>query len=255
MKIDETIRPVTEWTEEEWQEAEDRYIEEQYPKLRRYKEDRRTPKQAYTLDEYIMLLILGFINVDLRRGLDKYLMELLEDEWFHQWPLVHWAYASRLLYMAKSERASKKAVELLYPMAEVKCPGALYDIGYCYMNAKGLEKSYPRAIYCWVLACDLGYIEAENKIKQEYNYGSDYKKLPEELQLAFLNQVINLKLKDNKADADTIFNKLDDKEYEKLKKLYRKVERLEKMVSKKKVLRDTSRLFWDDEENPYILKI
>ena len=254
MEFDEMAGRETEWTEEQWREAEERYIKEHYPELCKFEKDRCTPQQAGTLDEYLMLLINGFINVSLRDGLDKHLMELLEDEWFHQWPLVHWAYASRLLYKAKSERANKRAVELLYPMAEAGCPGALYDIGYCYMNAKGLEKSYRKAMYYWLLASELGYLEAQDKIKQE-GYGSEYKNLPEELQLLFLYQIINFILKDNNADEDTVVDKLDVKERERLKKLCNRVKKLEKIVSKNKLLRDTGSLFWSDEENPYKVEI
>ena len=238
----------------EYEVAEISCIEENSPIIAGFSTYNTEVKYAETLDEYLMLLINGFINVNLRRGLDKYLVELLEDEWFHQWPLVHWAYASQLLYKAKSARANKRAVELLYPMAEARCPGALYDIGYCYMNAKGLEKSYRKAMYYWLQASGLGYLEAQDKIKQE-GYGSEYKNLPEELQLLFLYQIINFILKDNNADEDTVVDKLDIKERERLKKLCNRVKKLEKIVSGKKLLRDTGSLFWSDEENPYKVEI
>jgi TPR repeat protein len=165
----------------EYMEAEERYIDDHYPELRCPDKDKRTVHRGDTLDEYLKLLIDGYINVELRTGLEKYLMELLEDEWFYQWPFVHWAYASRLLYKAKSDRAKKKAVEHLRPLAEAKCPGALHDMGYCYMYGVGLEYSYNKAIYHWIMASQLGYLDSQTALLEEYRYGSDYKNLPEEL--------------------------------------------------------------------------
>lgn len=236
----------------EYLEAEKRYIEEQYPHLSYLDKDKRTFIRASTLDEYIYLLMNGFINVELRSGLEKYLMELLEDEWFHQWPFVHWAYASRLLYKAKSDRAKKKAVEPLRSLAEAKCPGALHDIGYCYMHAEGVERSYPKAIHYWILASQLGYLKSQEELLREYCYDSDIKKLPDELRLQFYYEVINLILKENNADEQNIHTKLNKKESEKFNKYCNAAKRLEEKVSKQQRLQEIGKFFWgDDEENPY----
>ena len=236
----------------EYLEAEKRYIEEQYPHLSYLDKDKRTFIKTTTLDEYLYLLMNGFVNVELRSELEKYLMELLEDEWFYQWPFVYWAYASRLLYKAKSDRAKKRAVALLLPLAEAKCPGALYDIGYCYMHGEGLEYSYSKAIHNWVLASQLGYLNAQESLLSEYRSASDYKKLPIECNLEFHYEVINLILKKNNADEFTIDTKLSDKECKKLRKFAKETRHLEEQVSKQSQLQEIGKFFWgDDEENPY----
>ena len=57
-----------------------------------YKIDEReykiTKLEATTIDEYISLLNDGYINVEIRENLKKYLVELIEDEWFQQYPML-----------------------------------------------------------------------------------------------------------------------------------------------------------------------
>ena len=235
----------------EYIEAEERYIKEHYSELRCPDKDKRTVHRGDTLDEYLKLLIDGYINVELRTGLEKYLMELLEDEWFYQWPFVHWAYASRLLYKAKSDRAKKKAVERLRPLAEAKCPGALYDMGYCYMHGVGLEYSYNKAIHYWVMASQLGYLDSQTALLEEYRYGSDYKNLPEELRLQFHYEVTRLVLRENHADEHSIHTKLNAKDSEKFRKFCKATKVLEEQVAKQQRLQEIGVFFWGDDENPY----
>ena len=232
-------------------EVEERYIKEHYPELKCPDKDKHTVHRGDTLDEYLKLLIDGYINVELRTGLEKYLMELLEDEWFHQWPFVHWAYVSRLLYKAKSDRAKKKAVERLRPLAEVKCPGALHDMGYCYMHGVGLEYSYNKAIHYWVMASQLGYLDSQTALLEEYRYGSGYKNLPEELRLQFHYEVTKLVLGENHADEQNIYAKLNEKESEKFRKFCKATKGLEERVAKQQRLQEIGAFFWGDEENPY----
>ena len=236
-------------TQEE--KAIEKYLEEHDPHCLHLLEDKRTYYRADTLDEYIDFLIHGFINIELRSGLDKYLMELLENEWFHQWPLVHWAYVMRLLYDAKSDRAKKKAVELLQPLVEDKCPGALHDIGYCYRHAVGLEYSYEKAIHYWILASQLGYLNSQKELIMEYNCDSKYKSLPDELRLQFHHEVTKLILKENDVDEYNIPRKFDKKECAKFKKFCKETKKLEELVQKQQRLREIGEFFWGEDENPY----
>ena len=233
------------------EKATEEYLEEHYPHCLHLLKDKCTAYRADTLDEYIDFLINGFINVELRRGLEKYLMELLEDEWFHQWPLVHWAYVTRLVYNAKSDRARKRAAELLYPLVEAKCPGALHDIGYCYRHAAGLEYSYDKAIHYWILASQLGYLNSQKELIMEYNYDSNYKSLPDELRLQFHYEVTKLILKENDVDEYNIPRKFDKKECEKFKKFCKETKKLEDLVQKQHRLQEIGEFFWGEDENPY----
>ena len=233
------------------EKAIEKYLEEHYPHSLHILKDKRTYYRADTIDEYLDFLINGFINVELRRGLEKYLMELLEDEWFHQWTFVHWAYVTRLLYKAKSDRAKRNAVELLQPLVEAKCPGALYDIGYCYMNSVGLEYSYDKAIHYWILASQIGYIKAQEDLIMEYDYDFGYKSLPDELRLQFHHEVTNLIIKDNDLDEYNIPRKFNKKERAKFTKFCKETKRLEEHIQKQHRLQDIGEFFWGKDENPY----
>ena len=63
---------------------------------------------ATTIDEYIKLLSMGYINTGIREELDVYIDELLKDKWFHQWPLVRFELASRELDRKTEVNYSKK---------------------------------------------------------------------------------------------------------------------------------------------------
>ena len=65
-----------------YNEAFDDYLEKNYPLECGFKEYNCEPQYANTLDEYLMLLIKGFINAQIRTHLKKHVMELFEDEWF-----------------------------------------------------------------------------------------------------------------------------------------------------------------------------
>ena len=111
-----------------------------------------TTIEATALDEYLVYLINGYINVTLVERLEKYFLELIKDKWFHQWPLVRWAYATRLLYNPKtSGKNIKRAVDILLPLAEEGYPCAVGDLAYCYRYGIGVERSYEKAICLWFL--------------------------------------------------------------------------------------------------------
>ena len=88
---------------------------------------------ATTLDEYLVRLNKGFINVMLEKRLERYLVELLNDEWFHQWAPIRWAYATRLLYTPKaSDEDIRRALDIIIPLANEGYPNALNDLAYAY---------------------------------------------------------------------------------------------------------------------------
>lgn len=232
-----------------YDEAYDNYLAKHYPLECGFKEYNCEPQYATTLDEYLMLLIKGFINAQIRTHLEKHVMELFEDEWFHQWPLVRWDYASRLLHGTGYRKNIKQAVTMLLPLAEEGCPGALYDIGYCYMNGLKFEKSYVKAFYYWIQASSKGYQIAQETLRNDYLSGShgNYNDLPIELKLDFAREIQRLYSEGNS------YEKLGEKQKKEYDKFCKETKKLEKQVLEKARLRETASLFWNDEENPYMI--
>lgn len=238
-------------------ESEQRYMEKYYPLIAGFKDYNIEHKSAHTLDEYLMFLVKGYINVHIRSNLDKHLMELLEDDWFYQWPLIHWTYASRLLYGTGCRKSVKRAVDILLPMAREGCPGALYDIGYCYMKGLCVEQSYAKGIHYWVLSSRKGYIVAQDELRIEYFYGQygNFKELPIKVQYDFICEVKNVFLKFKGATEMNASRKLDKEDYEKYEKLYKKEKRLKTEVVKKERLQEIGSFFWSEDENPYKIDV
>ena len=238
-------------------ESEQRYLEKNHPLLVGFKDYKIEHQYTHTLDEYLMALVKGYINVSIRSDLDKHLMELLEDNWFFQWPLIHWTYASRLLYGIGKRKSVKKAIDLLLPMAESGCPGALYDIGYCHMKGLHLEKSYSKGIHYWIMASSKGYEIAQNDLKQEYLNGlyGNYKELPIKVQYDFICEVKRVFLKSRYATETTARSKLDKEDFDIYDKLCKKENRLKKEVAKKQPLHEIGIFFWGEDENPYKIDI
>ena len=250
--------------EEEWLHYAEEWLgheEEPYPLLTGFDEYKTNNWSASTLDGYLMALVKGFINVDIRSELDQHIMELLEDEWFYQWPLVHWAYASRLLHgvgCRKSKKNRKRAVDLLLPMARNGCPGALYDIGCCYMKGEQIEQSYVKAIYCWTMASGKGYLKANPAISDEYwtgSYAYHEAEIPVTLKYAFLCANIKIFIKDRGITESNITQKLNTQGRKDFRKLCNEWKRLEKEIVAKAPLLMSASLFWDDENNPYKITI
>ena len=57
-----------------YRESEERYIEENYPACIESKDYNSSPQGAHTLDEYLVYLIKGYINVEIKEALEKHLM-------------------------------------------------------------------------------------------------------------------------------------------------------------------------------------
>ena len=204
------------------------------------------------LDEYLASLIKGHINIRASSELDTYIMEVLEDEWFLQWPSIRWAYASRILNNGK--RGKKGAIEILFQLAKEGYPGALYDIGFCYRNGIGVERDYKKAICLFMLSSSMEYCEADERLELEWS-SKEAKELGVELRFFFLYYLLlagtrryNLKIENDIVIEDENINKEILKIY---KKTFSEYKKLQKTVVKKECLRGTFDLLWTDEENPY----
>lgn len=209
---------------------------------------------ATTLDEYLVRLNMGFINVKLEERLERYFVELLKDEWFHQWGPVRWAYATRLLYNPKaSDGDIRHALDIIIPLANEGYPNALNDLAHCYCYAAGVERSYEKAICLWVIASTKGHYYAQEALKQEC-YLSRSKELPEELRLFLVRQVIRVLVRENKVrvtDSGPELDGVPSGARTILKKLYSEHKRLCKAVEVKAHWRQANDLWYSVEDNPY----
>ena len=209
---------------------------------------------ATTLDEYLVRLNKGFINVTLEERLERYLAELLKDEWFHQWAPIRWAYSTRLLYNPKaSDKDIRRALDTIIPLANEGYPNALNDLAYAYCYGIGLERSYEKAVCLWIIASSKGQHYAQETLKQEY-YLERSKNLPEELRLFLIRQVIRVLVRENNVRVTDSGPELDGLPLgvrTMLKKLYNEHTRLCKVVQAKVHLRQSNALWYSTEENPY----
>ena len=210
--------------------------------------------ETATIDTYLVLLIEGHMNVTIEERLERYLMELIKDEWFHQWPLIRWAYASRLLYNPKSSKKDiKRAVEILKSLSEKGYPCAIGDMGYCYRYGIGVEQSYEKAICLWSMASRKGYHKVYECLKWEYE--SNYaKELPEELRLFLVNSILWIFVEEHglRVENNVIYIEvLSEYDNKTLTKIFNKHKRLRKAVQEKAFLRHCGQLCWDSKDNPY----
>lgn len=214
--------------------------------------------EATTIDEYLVFLMEGYINATIEERLEKYLMELIKGDWFHQWPLVRWAYASRLLHNEKaSEQDIEYALSILLPLAQEGYPNAMCDIAYCYCYGVGLESSYERAVCLWIAAAKNGYKIAKENLEWEYESRRS-KELSEELRLFLVNRIIWIFVErhDIRVEGSTIYpDKLSVDATKVLKKLCNEHKRLFKVVQEKAYLRHCGQLCWSYDDNPYNIGI
>lgn len=206
--------------------------------------------ETNTLDEYLLSLIRGHINSELPEDLNKHLLELIEDDWFLQWPLVKWSYWSRTLYGIGRRKNVKQAIKNLTPMVQEGNPCALFDIGFCHRFNGGLEINYERAICLWIEATKRGYRKAWENLYREYAI-NEYRKLGDELKLFFLYEIYSHFLECKDVSLENCPEKLTEEDKINLRKIYNEGKRLEKIVSKKAQLRSMTSLFWADGDGPY----
>ncbi len=216
-----------------------------------YKIDEReykiTKLEATTIDEYISLLNDGYINVEIRENLKKYLVELIEDEWFQQYPMLRWAYATKLLHGDGCEQDVDRAVDILYPLSTEGYPGAMSDMAECYCYGVNVEKSYERAICLWIEASKKGYYGARDKLMFEYEM-KHYKNLSDEMRLFFIYELFVASVKEKGIDDQN--SKIDvsglgEEEQKKIKRLYNEGNKLQKAIYEKAKHDELFKLFSD----------
>ena len=219
---------------------------------------------ATTIDEYIKFLSEGYINVEIRDELDKYVNELLENEWFHQWPLVRLEYASRSLNMKTKVDYSKlknreenidREIEIIDSLAKEGWPNAMAMIGkHYYIYGGSTKHTYESYICLCIYASRKKHPAAKWCLHSEFISGK-YEQLCEEIQMFILNEVSDWLLESNDATLDDYIEKLDKWDLENYKKMCKRLEILKKSVSEKTYMRETAgRLFWPNGESPYDIK-
>lgn len=217
-----------------------------------------TPIVATTIDEYLVRLIQGYVNVKIEERLEKYLFELIKGEWFQQWPLVRWAYATRLLHNDKaSARDLECAATILFQLAQEGYPNALSDVAFCYCYGIGVERSYEKALCLWIFASKKGYHRAHEELKREFDLTRS-KDISDELRFFLVNRMLWIFIMEHNVPVvDSVIYPecLDEKVQKQLRKLCYEHRRLGKIVIHKAVFRHSGRLCWSDEENPYNIEI
>lgn len=153
-----------------------------------------------TLDSYIYELSCGCACPELPKELEKHFMELLEDDWFWQWPLVRYKYAKMLLYgycdysgeiVRDIEEDRQRAMEILMPMAKAGFAPAECDIGWCYMCGVHFQRDYETGVTWWMRASEHGFDEGHNSLTYQYTCG-DYKQLPDAKRKEFLAEIVRV---------------------------------------------------------------
>jgi len=105
--------------------------------LKNYSYEARPPT---TINQCLNDLIAGYADSDVYLELGKHFMELIEDEYFLQWPIVLYRYASNPLrgyFCGRSDDDyisgnRELGLKLLIPMAEAGLATAQYELGRYY---------------------------------------------------------------------------------------------------------------------------
>ena len=210
------------------------------------------------IDDYLVHLIEGYINVTIEERLEKYLMELIKDDWFHQWPSIRWAYATRLLYSDKAtEDEINLALSILLPLSKNGHPGAMCDIGYCYCYGLGVERSYERAMCLWITSSLKGYSKANEFLVVESELTRS-KSLTDEISFFLADRVFCAFIEEYKVPVENktfILDSYSKAIQQRGKELFHKYQKLLKAVNNKTLLRHTGELCWGKSENPYSISI
>ena len=214
------------------------------------------PITAATLDEYLMLLRKGYINVDIRSELDKHLKELLEDDWFLQWPAVRCIYAEKLLtvtifdkeWKTKQERATK----ILDPLAKEGWPSAMAHIACNWFHDSKLGPKNPNRGICLLLeASRKGHRGAQAYLTWEYQ-SNHYKVYCEEIQMFLIYEAMMAILASKGATKETYGEKLTEEELAEFNRMENQGKRIEAVVTERAFLRTTTAdFFWPKDEEPY----
>ena len=215
-----------------------------------------TPIEATTLDEYLMLLRKGYINVDIRPELNKHLKELLEDSWFLQWPAIRCLYADKLLEIKGYDKRWAKyyqiATRIHDPLAKEGWPRAMAHIACCWFDNSDLGPKNPNRGICLMLeASRKGYRGAQGFLNWEY-CSDHYKNYCEEIQMFIVNEAITWVLVRNGATKENYRELLSECDVIKIDQMKNKGKKLEAVVTERMYLRTTTtNLFWYKGESPY----
>ena len=164
--------------------------------LEKYSYERREPT---TINQCINDLANGYADASVYMELEKNFMELLEDEWFHQIPLVRYKYASMLLHGYFDgiyednyiEGDPDLAMEILQPMAEAGLVTAQYDLGWGFHYCN--SDSECEAKVKWMLkASKQDYYRAHSYLASTFTK-VDYGKFSIETQKDFLSEIARIR--------------------------------------------------------------
>lgn len=218
-----------------------------------------TKKEATTLDEYIKLLSEGYINVEILEKLDKYADELLENEWFHKWPLVQWVHMHRAFdrktavdYKKRRSQESVAAeIRTLDFLAKNGWPGAMADIGRCGFIGKIPGKSFEQCICMWIYAYRTGYMTAGAYLFAQLKT-KEYMQLCEEIKMFVLEGAIGWFLDNNDATESNYKEILSGWPLERTRELLNHRKCMRKIVADRALIRGTAgRLFGPEGESLY----
>lgn len=215
-----------------------------------------TPITATTLDEYLMLLRKGYINVQLRTELNKHLKELLEDDWLLQWPAVRCLYAEKLsevkVFSETWKKNKKRAVEIQDPLAKEGWPSAMAHIGCYWLSDSELGPRNPNRGICLLLeASKKGHQGAQCFLSWEYSSGH-YKKYCEEIQMFLIYEAMMAVLANKGATKENYGEKLTEEELAEFNRMKNQGKKIEAIVTERAYLRTTSAdFFWPKDEGPY----
>lgn len=160
--------------------------------LKKYSYDRRDPT---TINQCINELVDGYADARVHMELGKNLFELIQDEWFHQFPLVRYKYASMLMhgyFCGPSEDdyiEGNKALgkELILPFAEAGLAVAQFDMGYGFHSC-GSDKAYEENVKWMLKASRQDYYQAHNYLKFIYDK-TKYWEFSIEIQMELLKEL------------------------------------------------------------------
>ena len=219
-----------------------------------------TKKVATRLDEYIKLLTEGYINVGICEELLKYLDEMLENEWFHQWPLVYWLYIHRTFHRKttiaykdnKREAENVDAeVRILDILAKAGWPGAMADIGVCGFTHKIPNRTLEQCICMWIYAYRKGYTTAGCYLFAQLK-SKEYMQLCDEVKMFVLDGAVGWYLDNNEATESNYTEKLSGWPLKRTRELLTQREGINKIVTERAMIRGTAgRLFWPEGKSPY----
>ena len=235
------------------------YLKDEYSFTREKSNQFKTEKlETKVIDEYLLYLIEGYINVEIDKKLERYLIRLLDEEWFHQWPAIRWAYGTRLLNSKRpSKRNITRAINILVPLAKEGYPGAMCDIADCFYQGIGVEWSYEKAICLWIVSSKMGYRAAYEKLKFEWE-SQRAKDLPEELRFFLMHRILCIFIEEHSVRVENSVIQtegLSEYETETLIKIFNRFKRLCKVVSNKAHLRYAGNLWWNENESPYSIGV